>query len=165
MELLKKIPFNFRYYLFTTTSKDIIVVYYKSESDIEESTSTMLETTYLPIFRKKYDFDESQTIKFTCTDDEMQLKDFNIAIRDYCVARKDYNEFKFYSASPSYEILFEEETMNSIFTSCKKIYLELGFAGGWRTSKREYNQLESIEVKSGNWFIDDETTIYVNQCL
>lgn len=162
MELLKKIPFNFRYYLFTTTSKDIIVVYYKSESDIEESTSTMLETTYLPIFRKKYDFDESQTIKFTCTDDEMQLKDFNIAIRDYCAARKDYNEFKFYSASPSYEILFEEETMNSIFTSCKKIYLELGFAGGWRTSKREYNQLESIEVKSGNWFIDGETTIYVN---
>lgn len=161
MELLKKIPFNFRYYLFTTTKKEIIVIYYKSASTIEENTTTLLEATYIPIFEGNYEFIPSQTIKVSCPDDDIQLKDFNRAIRDYCNARKGYTKFLFFSASPSYEILFEKETVQAIFASCKNVYLEIGEGGAIETGKEDYEPIDFMEIRTGNWFVDGETTIYI----
>ncbi len=165
MELLKKIPSNFRYYLFTTSTKEIVVVYLHMDYNIEDNTITMLESNYIPIFKNRYSIIDNQTIKVTCKDDEIQLKDFNRAIRDYCNARPETTKFSIYSASPTYKILFEADTIKSVFKCTKDVYFELGPEGGFKTGKDDFDQMDKIEIKSGQWFLDEETTIYTKEFL
>ena len=155
MELLKKIPFNFRYYLFTTTKHEIVILYIHMDYDIQDNTQTMLETNFIPILKNRHTFIDNQTIKISCKDDEFQLKEFNKNIRNYCRARPDTTKISFYSATPTYKIIFEPETMKSVFTCTADAYFELGPEGGFKTGKDDFNQMEKIEIKSGQWFIDE----------
>ena len=138
MELLKKIPFNFRYYLLTTTKNEIVVLYIHTDFTIEEDTQTMLETNYIPILKNRYNFVDSQTIKISCTDDEKQLKDFNYNIRNYCKARPEAAKIAFYSATPTYKIMFEAETMKAVFDCSDDLYFELGPEGSFKTGKDDF---------------------------
>ena len=163
MELLKKIPFNFRYYLLTTTKNEIVILYIHMDYDIQDDTQTMLETNFIPILKNRHEFIDSQTIRVSCKDDEVQLKEFNNIIRNYCKARPDTMKLSFYSASPTYKIMFEPETMKCIFDCTTDLYFELGPEGCFKTGKDDFNQMEKIEIKSGQWFIDEETTIYTQE--
>ncbi len=162
MELLKKIPYNFRYYIFTTRKKQIIIVFAHSNTDIDDNTPTILETSYIPILKSSYDIDDSQTIKVSCKDDELMINDFNNDIRKYCASRQNFQEFRIYSGSPEYKMMFEELTIRALFKSCKSAYFEIGNSV-FRTGKEDYGQLKKLDVKSGTWFIDQESTFYVDE--
>ena len=163
MDLLKDLPLNFRYYLMTTTNKEILIVYYKHTTDLaSEDEETMVESTFIPIVLSKYKIDSSQTVKVTVNDNDAAVTVFNNKIIEYCNARKDFNEVRLLSVTKLHQILFEGKVFNAMIKCAKKLYFDIG-EGGIRVGPQEFPNIELFTVNTGILFPETTATIYADE--
>ena len=88
MDLLKELPSNFRYYLITAKTGEILILFYKHNRDFEsQDEECIVENGYLRLNLAKYVPDQSQTIKVTCNENESTINQLNSNIVEYCNSR------------------------------------------------------------------------------
>lgn len=164
MDLHKTLPDNFRYYLITTKSKEIIILFYKHGTNFNShDEQCVVETTYLQMTLKHYAVDSAQTIKVTCNENETSIDKFNNEIVNYCNSRQDMKQVRIYNCSIiDYRVLFESKVFKAIASCTKDIYIDINDSG-LRIGRDDFGQLSKIYIKKGRIYPDSTATIYVNE--
>jgi hypothetical protein len=158
MDLLKELPFNFRWYLLYTKTKEIIILYYKSASDLQtEDEETILESTYFNTILAKYEIIES--VKRTRNENENTINEFNSDIVEFCNKHPNSSEIRFINTQYTHSLMFESKVFASFAKASKKLYFELGNSA-IRIDNDSYEEFEKIEFTSGYLFPDSNTEIY-----
>lgn len=152
MDLLNELPFNLRWYLLTTKDNKIIILYYKSPSDLfTEDDDTILETTYFQTVLSRYEFDDSQTIKKTRNENEMTINEFNNDIVEYCMKRNKVKEIRLINTQYTHKLIFEEKVYEALNHCGESLYFELGYSA-IRIGSAQFKPLRKFEFVSGYIF-------------
>ena len=164
MDLLKELPSNFRYYLITAKTGEILILFYKHNRDFEsENEECIVETGYFRLNLAKYVPDQSQTIKVTCNENESTINQLNSNIVEYCNSRPNTKQVRIYNCSTiEYKLLFESNVFKAICGCTKDIYIEIG-ESGLRIPNADLGQLNKIYVQSGRLYPESTATIYTEE--
>ena len=159
MNLLKELPLNLRWYLLHTTTNEIIIVYYKSASEIpNEDSDTILESSYFQTVLSKYMFIDSDTIKKTRNDNVNTIDEFNNDIEKYCLSIENVSEIRLINAQYTHYVLFEDKVFDAMCKCANNLYFELGYSG-IRLNSNSYDKLTKFEFVSGYLFPEKTVTI------
>ena len=130
MELLQPNKYNFRYYLlYSKSSNEIFILFYKSETDFgTKDEETILESTYLPFTLKKYTFEETDTVKVTCEDNEYFINQFNNDIVNFCNNHIGSEAVHIDNIQYTFRIALESRVFAACNNCANDIYLNLGYS-------------------------------------
>lgn len=162
MDLLQDHPKDFRYYLCTSTSNNIYILFSKFAYEIKDNEETPMENVYIHTAKEVGDeFINSETVKVTEWNNEVTIDQFHLKVYEYIKARKDrnINKIKFMNFSlDDNSILFPDNVFQIATECCKKIYVQLENCG-LRISGDKLNNLEELKWQSGTLFVGDETPV------
>lgn len=157
MNLLKDLPFNFRWYLLYTKTKEIIILYYRSAFDLQnEDEQTILETTYFDTILSKYEIVEK--LKRTRNENENTINEFNADIIQFCNNHPNSSQIRLINTQYTHDIMFESKVFESFVKASKNLYIELG-SSAIRVSDTSSDELENFEFVSGYIFPDSDSII------
>ena len=163
MDLLKELPSNFRYYLITAKTGEILILFYKHNRDFEsQDEECIVETGYLNLNLAKYVPDPAQTVKVTCNENESTINQFNSNIIKYCNSRPNTKQVRIYNCSTiEYKLLLESKVFKAICGCTKDIYIEIG-ESGLRIPNTDI-QLNKIHIQNGRLYPESTATIYTEE--
>ena len=167
--LLKKLDYDTRYVLLTTTNKDIYVYLLHSSSTITDSDKTEIESGYLPLLDN---IDQSQTKTFTTNDNPKAINKMNDDITEYINARDEYKSFNIINTSRNHKFVIQSKVFAAAVKNCKNIYIDMGtvdtsekanYGGSIRLDSTEYGEIDSLEISSGTLLLEDNVTLIVKK--
>ena len=167
--LLKKLDCNTRYVLLSTTDKDIYVYLLHSTSIITDSDKTEIESGYLPLLDN---IDSVQTKTFTINDNFKAINKMNDDIANYINARNGYKSFNIINTSRNHKFVIQSKVFAAAVKNCKKIYIDMGsvdtsekgnYGGSIRLDSTDYGEIESLEINSGTFLLEDNVTLIVKK--
>lgn len=163
MDLLKELPSNFRYYLITAKTGEILILFYKHNRNFEsQNEECIVETGYLNLNLAKYVPDQAQTVKVTCNENESTINQFNTNIVQYCNSRPNTKQVRIYNCSTmEYKLLLESKVFKAIAGCTKDIYIEIG-ESGLRIPNTDI-QLSKIHMQNGRLYPESTATIYTEE--
>ena len=163
MNLLKDTPCTFRYGLYHTSDKKVIIVFLESKEEINDYSSTILETLYENAIFLNYKINNNETVKVTCSDNQITMKQFDTDIINYC---KKYgnttNEIRVINATPSHKVLFGVDVFTTIVNNTKELYMELGDSG-FHVGSSDFNTLDKFTIQTGKLYPQTTVNLYVKQ--
>ena len=164
MDLLKELPSNFRYYLITAKTGEILILFYKHNRNFEsQNEECIVETGYLNLTLTKYVPEPSQTVKVTCNENESTINQFNSNVVSYCNSRPNTKQVRIYNCSTlEYKLLFESKVFKAICGCTKDIYVEIG-ESGLRIPNVDLGQLNKIYVKNGRLYPESTAIVYTEE--
>lgn len=163
MDLLKELPSNFRYYLITAKTGEILILFYRHNRDFDsQNEECIVETGYLSLNLAKYVPDQAQTVKVTCNENESTINQFNANIVKYCNSRPNTKQVRIYNCSSiEYKLLFESKVFKAICGCTKDIYVEIG-ESGLRIPNTD-TQLNKLYIQNGRLYPESTATIYTEE--
>lgn len=163
MDLLKELPSNFRYYLITAKTGEILILFYRHNRDFDsQNEECIVETGYLSLNLAKYVPDQAQTVKVTCNENESTINQFNANIVKYCNSRPNTKQVRIYNCSTiEYKLLFESKVFKAICGCTKDIYVEIG-ESGLRIPNTD-TQLNKLYIQKGRLYPESTATIYTEE--
>lgn len=187
MNLLKELPKNFRYYLLTSKSNKVYILYNKFSYDIEENEETTMETTYLESIVKsleevvfdgkptKDEFISNQTLKKTVNYNEVNIDKFYEDVYEYVKARKgkNINTIKLVNYNIDENGIVFTNNIYKVISDClgENGELEVDIKrSALRVHNEQYTEIKSLKWLSGNLLVEDSSptlyfkTIYIEQC-
>lgn len=163
MDLLKELPSNFRYYLITAKTGEILILFYRHNRDFNsQNEECIVETGYLSLNLAKYVPDQAQAVKVTCNENESTINQFNENIVKYCNSRPNTKQVRIYNCSTiEYKLLFESKVFKAICGCTKDIYVEIG-ESGLRIPNTD-TQLNKLYIQKGRLYPESTATIYTEE--
>lgn len=162
MDLLNELAYDFRYALYHTKDSRIIVLFYKSNEVLTNETQTPIETLYENTILKRYDIEESETIKTTCNENPKTNDLMNLEIVNYCKKYSKSKEIRFINVTINHKILFESKVYKAMVENTEELYLDLG-ESGVRIDDTDYNTLNKLSIQSGILYPETSSFIYVRE--
>ena len=159
MNLLKDTPCTFRYALYHTSDNKILIVFIESNDEINEYSQTIVETLYENTIFLSYKINQSETIKVTCSQNQITMKQFDSDIISYCKKFTDTNEVRFINGSPNHELLFGVDVFTTIVNNTKELYLELGNSG-LHIGEDSLQTLNKLTIQNGKLYPKSTANIY-----
>ena len=163
MNLLKDTPCTFRYGLYHTSDHKVLIVFLESKEEINDYSSTILETLYENAIFLNYKINKNETVKVTCSDNQVTMKQFDVDIINYC---KKYgnttNEIRIINGTPEHKLLFGIDVFTAIVNNTKNLYMELG-ESGFHVSSSDFNTLDTFNIQTGKLYPETTVNLYVKK--
>lgn len=165
MELLQPNKYNFRYYLlYSKSSNEIFILFYKSETDFgTKDEETILESTYLPFTLKKYTFEETDTVKVTCEDNEYFINQFNNDIVNFCNNHIGSEAVHIENIQYTFRIALESRVFAACNNCANDIYLNLGYSS-IRVGSSKLKPIRYFEFESGMLIPESTANVEIDNC-
>src|SRR5574344_2027013 len=153
MDLLKEHNKNFRYYLQTSSVKNIIYISFEYfASGVSETETTDMENCFLVCNKETGDeIDESQTITKTVCRNDVTIDLFFTDVYEYIKSRINKNITKIKISNFNFtdnKIVFENRIFKAFSECCKDLEMDIKDSA-FRVSSDDYGELGSFTWKSG----------------
>src|SRR5574344_658428 len=166
MDLLKEHNKNFRYYLQTSSVKNIIYISFEYfASGVSETETTDMENCFLVCNKETGDeIDESQTITKTVWRNDVTIDLFFTDVYEYIKSRINKNITKIKISNFNFtdnKIVFENRIFKAFSECCKDLEMDIKDSA-FRVSSDDYGELGSFTWKSGTLLVEDSSVLNFN---
>lgn len=160
MDLLNETPCRFRYGLYHTSDSKIIIVYIETNEEITTESQTLIESLYENTIFLNYKINKAETLKVTCSQNQITMKQFDSNIIEYCKRFKDTVEIRLINGTPTHQLLFGVDVFKEMVNNTKELYIEIGDSG-LHIGTSDFKTLDKLSIQSGKLYPKDTVNIYV----